>query len=315
MGGQLSFARLLIRVSLAVAVVSPAPGLASKRRIEQSFGPAVTAALKEPKPGSLAGAAYAFRGLSLLRYTAYQSLTSSFGTSEIEKVLARKSAPAVDAAWRLFFAGALTSTRQLNETTGVAAFFNPIYDGAVLTRWRKDKGAWKIETAQVVLGSSLRKSHQSAAPSWMVSGGNLLETLSASMPKQASFESYQAEPTLKDKDVVLARIAALVGNLRDIKLGAQDQSQLHDLFASIQNGMASVAGRKSAKKRKGKTTTLARVIPARLRQRLTCFGAFQNQNGIVLVYGPMMFPGVAYLIGKEPGKRFTWAAVSIAQAK
>jgi hypothetical protein len=298
-----------------VATETLSARVAAKPKARRIVRPAraVRDAFKRPPPGSFDAAARAFRTIALLRYVAYQKIIPPESLREVDKILERNSAPSVDAAWRLFFAGAITSSQQLDANSGTAAFFNPIYDGAVLTRWHRDKGVWTIENSTVVLGSALRKTNATPAPSWIVAGTGLPQTLSASMPTRAAFESFQTQSSVTDKDILLARIAALIGNLRQLNLGPGEVDELNKLFASIKDGTAKASGTGAVTRAERNADSLATFLPAQLRNSLTCFGAFPTRDGVVLVYGPMMFPGVAYLVGRERGRSFNYAAVSIQQ--
>src|SRR5579872_4547742 len=206
--------------------------------------------------------------------------------------------PAEAAAWSLFFQGAVVIAAPLQGGEQAIAFYNPAYDGAVVTRWRSVGGAWSVAALTCASGDRLRGEAQRTAPDWEVArNGPLADALAkAGTPSVAEVTAVAQSGAAGDDHVlVLARIVALQAGLGQFDARPGARHVLHRLTQAMATGKASALQSLGLD---GRLAHQLATLPTSARRRLVALGAVVVRDGSVVVLAALDFPGLIFVVGE-----------------
>ncbi len=257
---------------------------------------AVTAAPAPPPrrpPGDFEAALRNFRDVGALAIPILMLELNPSVTAEARTALYADSVQG-QVAWKVFFQGALWIPASESDRDGVAAFFNPVYDDALVTRWRRIGPSWQLTQIRSLTGAAVRGESPTPLPNWVVDQAHppARDLAFAPIPTPQQIVALAADlPAVHNDALATARIVALKNAAGGRNLpGVRNVARL---FRAMEDGDAaelSAAGAASSD-----AQSIAR-LPADLRHHVVAFGAVKRKSGDLVVAGPAAGPGLIYLI-------------------
>lgn len=189
-------------------------------------------------------------------------------------------------AWSLFFKGAFWTPGPIDRDQAFADYYNPAFDLALATKWRRADKVWTLVSATPLTGAEARGEPASVAPAWALTprGSIAAGFARQRVPSLKQIQAASRSPG-HDRDLPLERIIALrIDAAKSLPAAALSTLETGDAPTLVALG-ASHAGADAISR-----------LPAVFRSGLVVFAAAPTAKGRVLVLGPGHGPGLLLLV-------------------